>query len=240
MRDGRFVTRAPTRDAHAPADGQPDGGPRARRPVSRRRTPRPHGAAPLLKVRGLTRARLGATTSSFEVRAGRDPRLRRPGRRGPHRAVRGPARPAAAQRCGASRSTAARCACAARAKPREHGLTYLSEDRKGKGLHVDFGLRENLTLMALRPLRAALARARRASARAEARRSPSSASAPARSSMPRVVAVRRQPAEAGAREGAAARPARDRARRADARRRRRRQARHLFPDPAPRRARAAP
>ena len=29
------------------------------------------------------------------------------------------------------------------------GLTYLSEDRKGKGLHVDFGLRENLTLMAL-------------------------------------------------------------------------------------------
>ncbi len=30
------------------------------------------------------------------------------------------------------------------------GLTYLSEDRKGKGLHVAFGLRENLTLMALR------------------------------------------------------------------------------------------
>ncbi|MBB1073454.1 sugar ABC transporter ATP-binding protein [Rhodoferax sp. 4810] len=29
------------------------------------------------------------------------------------------------------------------------GLTYLSEDRKGKGLHVKFGLRENLTLMAL-------------------------------------------------------------------------------------------
>ncbi len=36
--------------------------------------------------------------------------------------------------------------------PREaadHGLTYLSEDRKGKGLHVRLGLRENLTLMAL-------------------------------------------------------------------------------------------
>ncbi|RYZ11354.1 MAG: sugar ABC transporter ATP-binding protein, partial [Comamonadaceae bacterium] len=30
-----------------------------------------------------------------------------------------------------------------------HGLTYLSEDRKGKGLLVDFGLRQNLTLMAL-------------------------------------------------------------------------------------------
>ena len=37
--------------------------------------------------------------------------------------------------------------------PREaadRGLTYLSEDRKGKGLHTAFGLRENLTLMALR------------------------------------------------------------------------------------------
>jgi ribose transport system ATP-binding protein len=36
--------------------------------------------------------------------------------------------------------------------PREaadHGLTYLSEDRKGKGLHVALGLRENLTLMTL-------------------------------------------------------------------------------------------
>jgi ribose transport system ATP-binding protein len=36
--------------------------------------------------------------------------------------------------------------------PREgadQGLTYLSEDRKGKGLHVSFGLAENLTLMAL-------------------------------------------------------------------------------------------
>ena len=29
------------------------------------------------------------------------------------------------------------------------GLTYLSEDRKGKGLHVQFGLAPNLTLMAL-------------------------------------------------------------------------------------------
>jgi ribose transport system ATP-binding protein len=29
------------------------------------------------------------------------------------------------------------------------GVVYLSEDRKGKGLHVDFGLRPNLTLMTL-------------------------------------------------------------------------------------------
>ncbi|HEY5706129.1 MAG TPA: sugar ABC transporter ATP-binding protein [Terrimicrobiaceae bacterium] len=32
----------------------------------------------------------------------------------------------------------------------DRGVTYLSEDRKGKGLHVAFGLRENLTLMALK------------------------------------------------------------------------------------------
>jgi ribose transport system ATP-binding protein len=32
----------------------------------------------------------------------------------------------------------------------DQGITYLSEDRKGKGLHVNFGLRENLTLMNLR------------------------------------------------------------------------------------------
>jgi len=30
-----------------------------------------------------------------------------------------------------------------------HGLAYLSEDRKGKGLHLDLGLRENLTMMTL-------------------------------------------------------------------------------------------
>ena len=29
------------------------------------------------------------------------------------------------------------------------GIVYLSEDRKGKGLHTEFGLRQNLTLMAL-------------------------------------------------------------------------------------------
>lgn len=32
----------------------------------------------------------------------------------------------------------------------ESGVTYLSEDRKGKGLHINLGLRENLTLMALK------------------------------------------------------------------------------------------
>lgn len=32
----------------------------------------------------------------------------------------------------------------------KHGITYLSEDRKGKGLHIKFGLYQNLTLMALK------------------------------------------------------------------------------------------
>ncbi len=31
----------------------------------------------------------------------------------------------------------------------KHGISYLSEDRKGKGLHIKFGLYQNLTLMAL-------------------------------------------------------------------------------------------
>jgi ribose transport system ATP-binding protein len=30
-----------------------------------------------------------------------------------------------------------------------HGITYLSEDRKGRGLHVDMALKDNLTLMTL-------------------------------------------------------------------------------------------
>jgi ribose transport system ATP-binding protein len=31
----------------------------------------------------------------------------------------------------------------------QNGMTYLSEDRKGKGLHVNLGLRENLTLLTM-------------------------------------------------------------------------------------------
>jgi len=31
----------------------------------------------------------------------------------------------------------------------EHGITYLSEDRKGRGLHVDMALKDNLTMMRL-------------------------------------------------------------------------------------------
>ena len=31
----------------------------------------------------------------------------------------------------------------------KHGITYLSEDRKGRGLHVDMALKDNLTMMTL-------------------------------------------------------------------------------------------
>ena len=55
---------------------------------------------------------------------------------------------------------------------------------------------------------------------------------------PRAHALGRQPAEARARQVPASRSARDRARRADARRRCRRETRHLFPDSPARRRRA--
>ena len=93
----------------------------------------------------------------------------------------GPARPAPAQRASASSSTAARCASATRARPPTQGLTYLSEDRKGKGLHVDFGLRREPDADGAGALRAALAAAAARSARRCRRRSRTSASAPARS-----------------------------------------------------------
>ena len=90
---------------------------------------------------------------------------------------------------GLRRTTPNASSCGGRAvrmrNPRDaadHGLTYLSEDRKGKGLHVDFGLRENLTLMALaryaRPWLQPDGGARRCEQAVE-----TSASAPARSSM---------------------------------------------------------
>ena len=59
MRDGRFVTRGADRDAHAAADGQPDGRARALATCFRPRTPPPPAHAPLLQVAGLHGARLG-------------------------------------------------------------------------------------------------------------------------------------------------------------------------------------
>ena len=145
MRDGRFVARSATREltrhqmanlmvGREVADLYP---PRDARPA----------AAPLLHVRGLT-VPGWARDVDFDVSpgeilgfaglvgAGRTEMFEGLLGLRPHavRALEIAGRPARLR------------------NPREaaaHGLTYLSEDRKGKGLHVHLGLAENLTLMAL-------------------------------------------------------------------------------------------
>jgi len=146
MRDGRFVTRAPTAsvtrqqmaslmvgrdlsDLYPPKDAKPQ-------------------AAPLLKVQGLT-VPGWARDVSFEAAPGEIlgfAGLVGAGRTELFEGLLG-LRPATAARIELEgREVRFRSPRAAA----DQGLTYLSEDRKGKGLHVDFGLRENLTLMALR------------------------------------------------------------------------------------------
>ncbi|URI07162.1 sugar ABC transporter ATP-binding protein [Aquincola tertiaricarbonis] len=147
MRDGRFVTRAPTAsltrremanlmvgrelaDLYPPKDPPP-----------------PADTPPLLRVQGLT-VPGWAQDIGFEVRPGEIlgfAGLVGAGRTELFEALLG-LRPHTVQQLElAGRPVRIR-------SPREAarlGLTYLSEDRKGKGLHVDFGLKENLTLMAL-------------------------------------------------------------------------------------------
>jgi ribose transport system ATP-binding protein len=146
MRDGRFVAREPTRglarhrmaslmvgrelsDLYPPKDACP-------------------GAAPLLRVRGLS-VPGWARDVDFDVAPGEIlgfAGLVGAGRTEMFEGLLG-LRPHAV-------GTLEIDGRAARIRnPREaaaHGLTYLSEDRKGKGLHLRFGLAENLTLMALR------------------------------------------------------------------------------------------
>ena len=146
MRDGRFVTRTETKNVTRQqmanlmvgrdlSDLYP---PKTATPV----------AAPLLKVQGLT-VPGWAHDVSFEVAPGEIlgfAGLVGAGRTELFEGLLG-LRPASATRIElAGRELRIR-------GPRDavaQGLTYLSEDRKGKGLHVTFGLRENLTLMALR------------------------------------------------------------------------------------------
>ena len=112
----------------------------------------------------------------------------------------------------------------------QRGLTYLSEDRKNKGLHVALGLRENLTLMALERYAQPLLSVRGERAALEAGgqgiRHPDGLPGE-----PGILPVGRQPAEAGAGQGAASRTQGGGARRAHPRRGRRRQTRHLLPHP---------
>ena len=145
MRDGRFVAREPTRNltrrqmanlmvGRELSDLYPD------------KDPRPQ-STPLLSVRGLS-VPGWANDVSFDVAPGEIlgfAGLVGAGRTEMFEGLLGlrPARVAALELDG--RPLRIR-------NPREaarQGLTYLSEDRKGKGLHTGLGLAENLTLMAL-------------------------------------------------------------------------------------------
>jgi ribose transport system ATP-binding protein len=146
MRDGRFVARAQTSELTRQQMANLMVG-RELADLYPSKDPRPH-AAPLLRVQGLS-VPGWAKDVSFEVAPGE---------------ILGFAGLVGAGRTemfegllGLRPHTVAVLEIAGRPvrlrSPREaadHGLTYLSEDRKGKGLHVDFGLKENLTLMALR------------------------------------------------------------------------------------------
>jgi ribose transport system ATP-binding protein len=146
MRDGRFVTRQATRDVtrHQMANLM------VGRELSDLYPPKdaaPLDKVPLLKVRGLTVPGWAADIS-FEVRPGEIlgfAGLVGAGRTELFEGLLG-LRPHSVERIELDgREIRIR-------SPREavdQGITYLSEDRKGKGLHVGFGLRENLTLMAL-------------------------------------------------------------------------------------------
>ena len=146
MRDGQFVTRQPTHSLTRQQMASLMVG----RELSDLYPPKAalaQGGAPAMKVSGITV--LGwATDVSFEVRPGEIlgfAGLVGAGRTELFEGLMG-LRPRSA---GAIElhGQAVRLR-----NPREaaaQGLTYLSEDRKGKGLHVRFGLRQNLTLMAL-------------------------------------------------------------------------------------------
>jgi len=146
MRDGQFVTRALTADINRQQMANLMVG----REVSDMFQPKqpPAAAAPVLfKVSGLT-VPGWVRDLSFEVRSGEVfgfGGLVGAGRTEAFEAILGlRARSAGEIELGGERVDIR--------NPRQamqHGLTYLSEDRKGKGLHVDLGLRENLTMMTL-------------------------------------------------------------------------------------------
>ncbi|MEK8028222.1 sugar ABC transporter ATP-binding protein [Pseudaquabacterium rugosum] len=148
MRDGRFVTRSATRDLSRQQMASLMIG-RELSDLYPPRDARPEGRQPLLQVQGLN-VPGWAQDIGFEVAPGE---------------ILGFAGLVGAGRTelfegllGLRPATVAHLALGGEPvrirSPREAadlGFTYLSEDRKGKGLHVDFPLRQNLTLMALAP-----------------------------------------------------------------------------------------
>ncbi|KAF1021064.1 MAG: Ribose import ATP-binding protein RbsA [Paracidovorax wautersii] len=146
MRDGRFVTRAATASVTRQQMASLMVG-RELADIYPPRQPRPSGAAPALQVEGFA-VPGWAQGVDFEVAAGEIlgfAGLVGAGRTELFEGILG-LRPGHGQVRLAGQPVRLR-------SPRDaarHGLTYLSEDRKGKGLHVDFALRPNLTLMSLR------------------------------------------------------------------------------------------
>ncbi len=145
MRDGCFVARAPTRETTRQQMANLMVG----RDVSDMYPPKdvPPLAPPMLKVSGLS-VPGWAQEVSFEVRPGEIlgfAGLVGAGRTELFEGLLGLRPRSAGQIEIAGKIVDLR-------SPRQgvrHGIAYLSEDRKGKGLHVNLGLRENLTLLTL-------------------------------------------------------------------------------------------
>jgi ribose transport system ATP-binding protein len=146
MRDGRFIDQQPSSNLTTQQIANLMVG-RELADVYPKKTPWPEAGTPLLVVQKLNVSGW-ASEVSFEVRAGE---------------ILGFAGLVGAGRTelfegllGLRKSNAGQVILAGKAweqrtpkKAVRHGLTYLSEDRKNKGLHVHLGLRENLTMMAL-------------------------------------------------------------------------------------------
>ncbi len=146
MRDGRLIEKRPTSSLSTQQMANLMVG-RELADVYPIKTPWPEAGAPLLAVSHLNVAGW-ASEVSFEVRAGEIlgfAGLVGSGRTELFEGLLGLRASHAAQVILAGQAWEQRT-------PKEavrRGLSYLSEDRKNKGLHVHLGLRENLTLMAL-------------------------------------------------------------------------------------------
>lgn len=146
MRDGKFVTRAETTDVSRQQMANLMVG----RDVSDMFQPKddvPADAPVLLRVSGL-KVPGWIEDLGFEVRAGEI--LGFAGLVGAGRTEAFEALLGLRPKSGGTIEIAGREAAIGSPRDAMHlGLAYLSEDRKGKGLHVDLGLRENLTMTTL-------------------------------------------------------------------------------------------